>query len=264
MSHRLGIIGFGQMGGAIGTGLVTNGALPAGDIVAWDIAAPARHRAQAAGISILGGIPDVCRAADIILLAVKPQDAAGALEQAAGSLAGKALLSVVAGWSTDTLAEHLASGARLLRIMPNTPAQVAAGAFGLSEAATITDTERSDIEHWFDTIGLVEWVPEQLMDAVTGLSGGIPAYIAIVIEALADGGVQQGLKRPVALRLATQAVLGSAKLLLDTGQRPGALKDAVCSPGGTTIEGVRALERSGFRSALIEAVVAASERARQL
>lgn len=264
MNYRLGIIGFGHMGGAIGIGLVSHGALSAGDIVVCDIAAPARQRAQTAGIATLATILEVCNAADAVLVAVKPQDAETVFEEIAGNLAGKVLLSIVAGWGIGTLAGHVSSETRILRIMPNTPAQVAAGAFGLSEATTLTGDERAGIEGWLNAIGLVEWVPEELMDAVTGLSGGIPAYAAIVIEALADGGVQQGLKRPVAQRLAAQAVLGTAKLLLETGEHPGQLKDAVCSPGGTTIEGVRVLERAGLRSALIEAVAAASERSRKL
>lgn len=264
MSSRLGIIGFGQMGGAIGVGLVAHGALDADRVQAWDILPEARRRAEEAGISSTDSIADLGRAADVVLLAVKPQDAAAALEQAGAGLEGKAVVSIVAGWDAQTVSSHLPTGARVLRIMPNTPAQVAAGTFGFSEATTVTDDERAEIASWFSTIGLVEWVPERLMDDVTGLSGGIPAYAAIIADALADGGVQQGLKRPVARRLALQSLLGSAKLLLETDLGPGDLKDAVCSPAGTTIEGVRVLERAGVRSGLIEAVIAASRRAGEL
>lgn len=264
MAVRLGIIGFGNMGGAIGAGLVERGALAADQIVAWDVSDAALARATAVGIATVASIPEVCQAADLVLLAVKPQDASTALASADGHLAGKGLLSIVAGWGAQKVQQLATPSTRVLRIMPNTPAQVGAGAFGFSEATTLTAGERTEVEAWFAAIGLVEWVPEALMDAVTGLSGGIPAYAAIVIEALADGGVLQGLKRPVALRLAAQAVLGTAALLLESGEHPGALKDAVCSPGGTTIEGVRALEAAGVRSALIEAVAAASAKSARL
>ncbi|AZZ42939.1 pyrroline-5-carboxylate reductase [Acidipropionibacterium jensenii] len=264
MNSRLGIIGFGQMGGAIGSGLVANGALDVGRIMAWDLYAAALQHATDVGIGTAGSVDELCSGSDIVLLSVKPQDAPTVLEEAGAGLAGKAVVSIVAGWDVETLSAHLPESARVLRVMPNTPARVAAGAFGLSESTTVTDAERSEIEEWFSAIGLVEWVPERLMDAVTGLSGGIPAYAAIIVDALADGGVQQGLKRPVARRLVLQSLLGSAQLMLETDLGPGDLKDAVCSPAGTTIEGVRAIERAGVRSGLIEAVIAASQRAAEL
>lgn len=263
MSFRIGIIGFGHMGGAIGVGLVKNGAVPAHDIVAWDILDSALVRARSAGITTLDGLSELCESSDIILLAVKPQDADAVFDQAAESLAGKALFSIVAGLTTHAMTERLSEGTRVLRGLPDTPAEVGAGAFGLSEATTFTDSEKADVEGWLNTIGLVEWVPEQQIDAVTGLAGA-SAYAALMIEALADGGVQQGLKRPVAQRLAAQIVLGTAKLLLVSGDHPGQLKDDACSPGGTTLEGIRALEKAGFRSAVMEAVIAGSERARAL
>ncbi|SER77885.1 pyrroline-5-carboxylate reductase [Propionibacterium cyclohexanicum] len=263
MSYRLGIIGFGNMGGAIGAGLVTNKALPASKIVAWDVSAAALERAGTVGIRTAAGIAELCVASDIVLLAVKPQDASAVVGNVAEHLAGKAVITIVAGLTTDSLARQLPAGTRVLRALPDTPAQVAEGAFGLSEATTITADEKADIEGWLNTIGLVEWVPEEHMDAVTGLAGA-SAYAAIMIEALADGGVQQGLRRPAAQRLAAQVVLGTAKLLLVSGDHPGQLKDDACSPAGTTLEGIRALERAGFRSALIEAVIAGSQRAREL
>ena len=226
MNSRLGIIGFGQMGGAIGSGLVANGALDVGRIMAWDLYAAALQHATDVGIGTAGSVDELCSGSDIVLLSVKPQDAPTVLEQAGAGLAGKAVVSIVAGWNAETLSAHLPEDARILRVMPNTPARVAAGAFGLS--------------------------------------GGIPAYAAIIVDALADGGVQQGLKRPVARRLVLQSLLGSAQLMLGTDLGPGDLKDAVCSPAGTTIERVRAIERAGVRSGLIEAVIAASQRAAEL
>ena len=266
MSTTLGIIGFGAMGGAIGRGLVAREALAASDLVVYDVLDDRRQAAASLGARVEADDAAVARAADVTLLAVKPQDAREAVRQASegDALGGTALVSIVAGLAHDTLAQWTGGRTRILRIIPNTPAQVGAGAFGLSEATKLGADERRVVEGWLESIGRVEWVPEHLIDAVTGLSGGIPAYAALFIEALADGGVQQGLKRPVAQRLAAQAVLGTAQQILQTGIHPGALKDAVSSPAGTTIEGIRALEAGGVRSAVIEAVIRASERSKEL
>lgn len=264
MSYRLGVLGFGTMGGAIARGLVAGSALAPADIVVADRLETARRRADEAGFAVAGEDASLAGQADCVLVAVKPQDAASAFQQLGPALRGRAVVSIVAGWTTERLLGVVPATTRVLRVMPNTPAQVGAGAYGLSTATTLDEQERASVEAWFRAIGLVEWIDESHLDAVTGLSGGAPAYVAIVIEALADGGVQQGLPRAVAQRLAAQSVLGTARLVLETGIHPADLKDGVCSPGGTTIEGVRALEAAGVRSAFLEAVAAASERARDL
>lgn len=264
MSGTLGLIGFGNMGKAIGRGLVKQGVLNASDLVIYDIDEKAMEAARELGAATAGSEYELSVSSDIILLAVKPDSAKGALTASSRGLAGKALISIVAGLDQETIGAWTENEARILRVMPNTPALVGEGAFGLSSGSSFTKEERITAESWFSAIGLVEWVAEERIDAVTGLSGGGPAYVALFVEALTDGGVQQGLKREVAYRLAAQTVLGTAKMILDTGSHPGVLKDAVCSPGGTTIEGILALERGGVRAAVSEAVVKSSEKSRQL
>ena len=151
-----------------------------------------------------------------------------------------------------------------VRLLPNTPALVFEGAFGLCKETDFKDDEKGFAVNLFESIGIVEWVKEYDIDAICGLSGGGPAYAAMFIEALADGGVKQGLTRPVAMKMAAQTVLGTAKLILETGIHPGELKDMVSSPAGTTIEGVEKLEEGGRRSAVMKAVVAATDRSREL
>lgn len=264
MSGTLGFLGFGNMGKAIGEGLIKQGNLKGADLLVYDIDEKAIEAAKKLGAVTVGSEYELCSNSDIILLAVKPDAAKGALTASGTGLAGKALVSIVAGLDQETIGQWTGNEARILRIMPNTPALVGEGAFGFALNSSFSNEERITAENWFSSIGLVEWVGEERMDAVTGLSGGGPAYVALFIEALADGGVQQGLKRDVAYRLAAQTVLGTAKMILDTGSHPGALKDAVCSPGGTTIEGILALERGGIRAAVSEAVIKSSEKSRRL
>ncbi|MBC8125803.1 MAG: pyrroline-5-carboxylate reductase, partial [Gloeobacteraceae cyanobacterium ES-bin-144] len=174
------------------------------------------------------------------------------------------VISIAAGITVAALETAAASQIRVIRAMPNTPALVGKGAAGycIGTRATAEDAETARVI--LGSVGLAVAVPERLMDAVTGLSGSGPAYIYLVIEAMADGGVRQGLPREDALRLAAQTVLGAAAMVLETGKHPAVLKDMVTSPGGTTIAGLAELERRGLRAALIEAVVAASQRATEL
>ena len=162
------------------------------------------------------------------------------------------------------LADGLGLAARIVRVMPNTPCLVGASASGFAPGPTATAEDAALVERLFGAVGKAVRVPEHLLDAVTGLSGSGPAFVYVMIEALADGGVRVGLPRDVALALAAQTVLGSAKMVLETGQHPGALKDAVASPGGTTIAGLHALERAGIRAGLMDAVEAATKRAEEL
>lgn len=164
----------------------------------------------------------------------------------------------MAGLESGTIKSWIGSDKRVLRIMPNTPAIVGEGVFALDSDSNALDEEKKTVEDMFSTIGLVEWVEERLFPVVTGLSGGGPAYVAMFIEALADAGVLHGLKRDVAIKMAAKTVLGSATQLLETGIHPAVLKDMVCSPAGTTIEGVKALEDYSFRAGVIEAITAAT------
>jgi pyrroline-5-carboxylate reductase len=164
----------------------------------------------------------------------------------------------------QTLSQGLGNTTRLVRVMPNTPCLVGASAAGYAASPAATSADLALVGHLFNAVGKAFAVSEHLLDAVTGLSGSGPAFVYVMIEALADGGVRMGLPRDVALALAAQTVLGSAKMVLETGQHPGALKDAVASPGGTTIAGLHALERGAVRADLMNAVEAATHRAREL
>lgn len=206
-------------------------------------------------------------AAETLLLAVKPQVLAQVMAQLP-SLQSNLLLSILAGVTLEQINQVLPPNRpeelAIVRAMPNTPAQVGAGVTALAYGPSITDEQRARSRQIFATVGGVVEVPENLMDAVTGLSGSGPAYIALVAEALADGGVAAGLSRATALQLAIETILGTATLLKQTGMHPAQLKDRVSSPGGTTIAGVRQLEQAGIRSAMIEAVLAATQRAKEL
>lgn len=264
MALTFGVIGVGNMGGAILKGALDAGVLRTDDVIVYDILPQARAKAADWGVRVADGDDEVAAQADVVLLAVKPQNAQEALAQAGSALAGKALLSIVAGVGSDRLRDWIDGEVRVLRLLPNTPALVFEGAFALSSDNDFTQSERDFATELFKALGVVEFVPEHLLDAVCGLSGGAPAYVAMFIEAMADGGVQQGLPRAVAYRLAAQTCLGTAKLILERGLHPGEAKDMVTSPAGTTIEGVAALERGGFRGAVIDAIIAGAEKSKRL
>jgi pyrroline-5-carboxylate reductase len=175
------------------------------------------------------------------------------------------LVSIAAGVATHTIAEQLGTAAcRLVRVMPNTPCLVGASASAYAAGPGATADDLRLVDRLFNAVGRAVAVPEKLLDAVTGLSGSGPAFVFVMIEALSDGGVRMGLPRDLATQLAAQTVFGSAKLLLETGLHPGALKDMVASPAGTTIAGLHALERGGLRAALMDAVEAAARRSAEL
>lgn len=264
ITKKIGIIGCGNMGGAILYGALESGVLPKENAYVYDINPAMMEKAEKWGVHLASDDEDVCHNADIILLAVKPQNAAEALSMCKNALDGKAMMSIVAGVTAERLQNMVAGTPRILRIMPNTPAMVYEGAFALCSDNDFTDEELADAKSIYETIGVVEMIPEHLIDAVCGLSGGGPAYAAMFIEAMADGGVKQGLPRATAYRLAAQTCLGTAKMILELGIHPGALKDMVTSPGGTTIEGCEALERGGMRAAVMECVNVAAEKSKKL
>lgn len=199
-----------------------------------------------------------------VVVAVKPQGVLPLLEASKEQASGRLWLSIAAGVSLVALERALGNGARVLRAMPNTPALVGAGATGLCAGRSASLDDLALAKELLGAVGLVEVVTEAQMDAVTGLSGSGPAFVLLAIEALADAGVHAGLTRDVALRLATQTVRGTGALVAETRQHPATLKDAVTSPGGTTAAGLRKLEAHGFRAALIEAVLAAAARSKEL
>jgi pyrroline-5-carboxylate reductase len=203
--------------------------------------------------------------AEIVVLSVKPQIMSKLLDEIAPVLTDKKLvISIAAGVPIAAIERKVGHGVRIVRTMPNTPALVGAGATALVAGAHATDDDLDQAKALFDAIGKTVVVDEPLLDAVTGLSGSGPAYIFLVIEALSDAGVKVGLPRAVAQDLAAQTVLGSAKLLIDTGEHPGRLKDQVTSPGGTAIAGLHTLEAGGLRTTLMNAVEAATLRSREL
>ncbi|QRK07542.1 pyrroline-5-carboxylate reductase [Archangium violaceum] len=205
------------------------------------------------------------READVVVLSVKPQALDKVLVQVAPEVdPHKLVISVAAGVPIAAMERRLGAGARIIRTMPNTPSLVGAGACALSRGEHASEEDLAVATRIFQSVGTTTVVDENLLDAVTGLSGSGPAYIFLIIEALSDAGVKVGLPRYTALKLAAQTVLGSAQLLIETGSHPGQLKDQVTSPGGTAIAGLHTLEAGGLRTTLINAVEAATRRAREL
>jgi pyrroline-5-carboxylate reductase len=253
------------MGEALVRGLTQTGLVPVGQLLMSDVRSERLDELKRLyGVQITADNATLVRRADVVLLAVKPQILGPVLDEIAPATPGKLLISVAAGVSTSEIRRHLPPGTRLIRVMPNTPALVLEGATAIAYAAGLEDGDLDVARRIFEAVGRVVILHEDMMDAVTGLSGSGPAYIALVVEALADGGVRVGLDRKTAMTLAMQTVLGSARLLIDTGMHPGQLKDMVSSPGGTTIAGIHTLETGGLRRTLIDAVERATHPGREL
>ena len=263
---RIGFLGAGNIGEAMIRGLLQAALVPAQDIAASD-ARPERlaQIARQHGIRPCADNATLVRESDVIVLAVKPQIMAAVCEEIARAVdKSKLIISLAAGVSTTTLRQHLPHVERLIRVMPNTPALVLEAVTAIARADGLEKGDLETAQALFGAVGRVVVLDEEALDAVTGLSGSGPAYVAIVIESLADGGVKMGLDRATAMTLAAQTVLGSAKLILETGTHPGQLKDMVASPGGTTIAGISALEEGGVRRTFINAVERATLRSREL
>jgi pyrroline-5-carboxylate reductase len=262
----IGFLGAGKMATALAKGFIQAGLVSPREITASDpVAAATDAFAKEVGAKTTAFNPDVARAAKVLILAVKPDQVRGVLSEVREHFTEEHLLvSIAAGVTLARLEEGLGTGARLVRVMPNTPALVgqSATAFALGKAATREDGQLA--QKLFSAVGVAFELKESLLDAVTGLSGSGPAYVYLFIEGLSDGGVAAGLPREIATRLAAQTVLGSARMVLETGQHPGMLKDMVTSPGGTTIEGLHELEKGKLRATVISAVRAASEKSRKL
>lgn len=258
-------LGGGNMATAIIRGLLRAGTPPERISATVRRAEKKTELEQAFGIRVLTDNLAAARDAEIVVLSVKPQAFDKLLTTIAPAIDHKKLvLSVAAGVPIAALERRLGAGARIVRAMPNTPSLVGLGATALSGGEHATPEDLRLAQAIFDSVGITTVVDEGLLDAVTGLSGSGPAYIFLIIEALSDAGVKVGLSRHVALKLAAQTVLGSAKLLMETGQHPGHLKDQVTSPGGTAIAGLHTLEAGGLRTTLIDAVEAATRRAKEL
>ena len=263
-NKKLAVVGGGQMGRALVGGMLASNVIMAGDIRLVEPSEESRQWwTDNESDVVITDLAEAVAAADLVLLAVKPNIVPVVAEQEPGFWAGKLVISIAAGVQLSQLGSWIGHH-RVVRVMPNTPSLVGAGASAFCCGADVTAADRDWIESMLGSVGLAVEVDERQMDAVTGLSGSGPAYICLMIEALADGGVQEGLPRPMAMQLATQTVLGTAKMIAETKRHPGELKDAVASPGGTTIAAIAVLEQNGVRGALAQAVAAAAKRSREL
>jgi pyrroline-5-carboxylate reductase len=263
---KVGFLGAGKMATALAKGLIRAGLANAKDIIASD---PMQNACSAFARETSAKTTDsnaeVARFAQVLILAVKPDQVPGVLTDIRDEFTDKHLLiSIAAGVPLAKLEGGLRGSPRLVRVMPNTPALIGASASAFAPGKSARPEDGALAQKLFSAVGMAFQVKESLLDAVTGLSGSGPAYIYLVIEGLSDGGVAAGLPRDVATQLAAQTVLGSARMVLETGMHPGALKDMVTSPGGTTIEGLHELEKGKLRGTLISAVRAATDKSKKL
>ncbi|MGI4789068.1 MAG: pyrroline-5-carboxylate reductase [Janthinobacterium lividum] len=262
------VLGAGMMGSALARGLVDAGVMPGTNLRLFDT-----HEAKAIvladllgqGALVADSAASAIAQADLILIAVKPPMVADVLAEIAPSLSPNQLvISIAAGIRVAKMEALLPGGTPLIRTMPNTPCLIGKGATAISRGTYATEEHLRLAQTLFASVGISVEVPERLLDAVTGLSGSGPAYVYLMIEALADGGVKEGLTRDTARLLAAQTVMGAAQMVLSSDQHPAQLKDNVTTPGGTTIAALHVLERAGIRTALIDAIQAAAERSREL
>lgn len=254
------------MGSAMMAGIVKAGICRPEDIWVYDRHSSKREKLHTElGVSMASSTEELIERAEILVLAIKPQALPAVLKQYSVQItADKLIISIAAGITLTHLTELLSVQHKLVRVMPNTPAMVGEGMSGICVNENVTETERQETMQLFSCFGKAELVPEKMIDAVVGVSGSSPAYVYLFIEALADGAVAEGMPRSMAYTFAAQAVLGSAKMVLESGKHPAELKDMVCSPAGTTIEAVRTLEEKGFRAAVMDAVHTAAEKNRTM
>lgn len=266
LTEKIGIIGTGKIGCAIARGILKAGLAKKENVVGSDISDALRQSfTEELGIRATADNGELCDFADIIILAVKPQIVDPVAREISKKLGkAKLLVSVAAGVPLTRIETHLQPGARVVRVMPNIACVVAAGAAGYAPGAHATVADLEKVGAILNSFGVGMAVEEKYLDAVTGLSGSGPAYVYMFMEALADGGVQVGLPRDVALKLAVQTVYGAARMALESNKHLGELKDEVTSPGGTTIAGLYAMEQKGLRGAVMDAVVSATRRSQEL
>jgi pyrroline-5-carboxylate reductase len=266
MRKPIGIIGGGNMGEALIAGITQSGLLNSGEILFFEPRSDRKEFLQKKfGVSPTTSNQDLVNHASTLILAVKPQSVPEVLLEIAPRMTSHHfLISICAGVSIDYIQSFFPDPIRMVRAMPNTPALIQKGATALAPSPAAKGEDLSAAEAIFQAVGITAVVKESQMDAVTGLSGSGPAYIFAVIEALAAGGVKEGLAQDIALALTTQTVLGAAHLIQATGSHPATLRDQVCTPGGTTMAGLYAMEEGGFRLALMNAVIAATQRSKEL
>ena len=266
MNKNIGFIGCGNMAQAIIGGIVKSKLVTPKQVMAS--AATNRNLTVAKesfGIEISNNNLDVARFADILILAVKPNMYGSVIEEVKESIKDDVIIvTIAAGITTDFVEKAFGRNLKVVRTMPNTPALVGEGMTAITPNKLVSKEDEEVILDIFQSFGKTEIIEEKLMNVIPAISGSSPAYVYMFIEALADGGVLQGIPRNKAYKLAAQAVLGAAKMVLETGMHPGALKDNVCSPGGTTIEAVATLEEKGFRSAVISAMNSCTDKANEM
>ena len=263
LKQTFGFLGAGRMATALAGGMVKAGLVKSRQLIASDVvSAASKIFTKTTGGKSLKGNAQVLRKANVIVVAVKPHQVLEMLSELAEEVTSKHLfISIATGITLAQLENALGKKAHVIRVMPNTPALVGEGAAGFSRGQRATTADAQLAAQVLGAVGLAVEVPEELINAITGLSGSGPAYGFQIIEALSDGGVAVGLPRELATKLAAQTMLGAAKMVLETGEHPGTLKDMVTSPGGTTIEGLHELESAGVRNGLMNAVRAASDKA---
>ena len=263
---RIGFIGCGNMATAMIKGILDSQKVKTEDVIASAKSEKTREKIKTElGINAALKNKEVAEFSDILFLAVKPQYYEEVIQEIKDDLReNQMIVSIAPGKTLAWLAERLGENKKIIRTMPNTPAMVKEGMMGMCRNDLVTEDEMQQVKDICESFGKAEVVPESLIDVVVGVSGSSPAYVFMFIEAMADAAVADGMPRTQAYKFAAQAVLGSAKMVLETGKHPGELKDMVCSPGGTTIEAVRVLEEKGMRSAVIEASRACVKKARDM
>ncbi len=267
MIHTIGMIGTGNMGSAILRGIVEAEYVKASQILAYDTNVRRMRELEEdiPGVQHGRDCLDVAENSDLIILAIKPIYVKEVIEEIHPALNGKAVLSIAAGWTVQMLEDALrGTTATYLRVMPNTPALVGEGMTAICDATTFSEEDFDFAKGIFDSVGKTRILPERLFDGAVAVSSSSPAYVYMMIEAMADAAVKEGIPRVYAYEMAAQSVLGSALMVLSSGTHPAALKDAVCSPGGTTIEAVEELERKGFRAAIMDAMAACANKSREM
>ena len=263
---RVGFIGCGNMGRAMLVGMIESGKVSADQIVVFDKAVTSMKQIEDKyGVTCVENSTEVLQQADLIFLAVKPAVYELVLQEIKEIVnMQKILVSIAPGKTLSWLEEKIGKACKLIRTMPNTPALVKEGMMGVCANVSVSDTEVEEVRQLCGAFTKTELVPENLMDVVTAVSGSSPAYVFMFIEAMADAAVEGGMPRSQAYTFAAQAVLGSAKMVLDTQMHPGVLKDMVCSPGGTTIQAVRVLEEQGMRAAVMDAMKTCIDKSRNM
>lgn len=266
INQRIGIIGAGKMGEALLSGLLNSKSTTVNKLKASDVREQRREYVKKAyGISCYFDNSELVNESDVIILAIRPGDMKAVLEQIKDALSIKHLIiSIAAGIRTDFISKKLPVGIQIIRAMPNNPAMVGEGMTALAPMTNVSKENLQIANEVFSSIGKVVVLEERHLDAVTGLSGSGPAYVFLIIEALAEAGVNEGIPRDVAVLLAAQTCLGSAKMVIETGENPGALIKRIATPGGTTVKGLAELEKGEVKSSFIRAVEKATQRSREL